>query len=514
MLDRLQVAIDYAIEHSPIDRINNSLKKIAKVAGATGLALAGMAGMAVKTGLSEAMDLEGFRLTLETVTKDVTKAKELMKWGSEFANATPFENKEIVEGITKLTSYGMTAKDVLPKVGDMASVMGKSLDQAVEAIADAQTGSMERMKEFGVTKDMIIQQAKDMRMGLIVNNKGQITDQAKFNEAMFALMDSKFKGGMEKQATTMKGLWSTVTGTTKNALAEIVGITADGTIKQGSLFENVKIAITGIITKLNEWSADGTFQAIASKATDTIGGMITAITEIVGFIKEYKDELSILGTGLLIYIGTLEALNVIQLVVNGYKKIELAYTTAQTLANGNLTLAQWALNAAMSANPIGMVVLGITAIVVALVLAYKKSETFRNIIDGLWTKLKDFGGKVVEVFDKVKNFIGLGKDTNINATTTTKTTTAKPVGSHRTGESFVKNDGMYKLHYGERVLTKAENSQYSQGGVSQSPSINISINAVQELGNEIKRAIQPIVETTIKNYQTKQLMKMGIAGGQ
>ena len=134
MVDNLEVAVNYAIENSPIDRINNSLKKVTKVAGATGLALAGMA---VKTGLSEAMDLEGFRLTLETVTKDVTKAKELMQWGSEFANATPFENKEIVEGITKLTSYGMTAKDVLPKVGDMASVMGKSLDQAVEAIADA-----------------------------------------------------------------------------------------------------------------------------------------------------------------------------------------------------------------------------------------------------------------------------------------------------------------------------------------------------------------------------------------
>ena len=72
-----------------------------------------------------------------------------MQQGSEFANATPFENKEIVEGITKLTSYGMTAKDVLPKVGDMASVMGKSLDQAVEAIADAQTGSMERLT-FGL----------------------------------------------------------------------------------------------------------------------------------------------------------------------------------------------------------------------------------------------------------------------------------------------------------------------------------------------------------------------------
>lgn len=377
-----------------------------------------------------------------------------------------------------------------------------------------QTGSMERMKEFGITKDMIIQQAEEMRLGLIVNNKGQITDQAKFNEAMFALMDSKFKGGMEKQATTMKGLWSTVTGTTKNALAEIVGITADGTIKQGSLFENVKIAITGIITKLNEWSADGTFQAIASKATDIIGGIITAFSTLSTFISENK-ELIILITGALgLYVVALEVSLGIQAVINGYKKIELAYTTAQTLANGNLTLAQWALNAAMTANPIGMVVLGLTAVVGALVLAYKHSETFRNIIDGLWTKLKDFGGKVVEVFDKVKNFIGLGKDTNINATTTTKTATTKPIGSHRTGESFVKNDGMYKLHYGERVLTKAENSQYSQGGVSSSPSINISINAVQELGNEIKRAIQPIVETTIKNYQTKQLMKMGIAGGQ
>ena len=43
---------------------------------------------------------------------------------------------------------------------------------------------------------------------------------------------------------------------------------------------------------------------------------------------------------------------------------------------------QWALNAAMTANPIGLVIAAIAALVVGLVIAYKKSETFRNIVQG------------------------------------------------------------------------------------------------------------------------------------
>mgnify|MGYP000290595012 CR=1 FL=1 len=171
----------------------------------------------------------------------------------------------------------------------------------------------------------------------------------------------------------------------------------------------VIIPITRIITKLNEWSADGTFQDIASKATDIIGGMITAFSTLSTFISQNKELIILIIEAIGLYVAALEVSLGIQAAVNGYKKIESAYTTAQALANGELTFSQWALNAAMSANPIGMVVLGLTAVVGALVLAYKHSETFRNIIDGLWTKLKDFGGKVVEVFDKVKNFIGLGK---------------------------------------------------------------------------------------------------------
>ena len=100
--DRLQIALDYAINNSPIETINKKLKSVMKYAGLAGIALGGMV---VKTGLSEAMGLEQASLTLQTVMKDAGKAKEMLAWGSSFANATPFENKEITEGIVKLTSY-------------------------------------------------------------------------------------------------------------------------------------------------------------------------------------------------------------------------------------------------------------------------------------------------------------------------------------------------------------------------------------------------------------------------
>lgn len=51
-------------------------------------------------------------------------------------------------------------------------------------------------------------------------------------------------------------------------------------------------------------------------------------------------------------------------------------------ATGVWTAAQWALNAALTANPIGLIIVGLVALGAGLVLAYQKSETFRNIVNG------------------------------------------------------------------------------------------------------------------------------------
>lgn len=52
------------------------------------------------------------------------------------------------------------------------------------------------------------------------------------------------------------------------------------------------------------------------------------------------------------------------------------------------TAAQWLLNAALTANPIGLVVAGIALLVAGFILAYNKSEGFRNAVNAMWDALK------------------------------------------------------------------------------------------------------------------------------
>ena len=223
------------------------------------------------TALTEAMNLEGFKMQLETATKSAQKAGEIMKWSIDLANRTPFETGSVVEASARLEAMGLSAQKYLPMIGDMAGATNKDLIQATEAIIDAQTGELERLKEFGIKKDDIVAYAYEkMNKTQVVNNKGQITNQQKFNEAMLALMDDKFKCGMEKQASTMKGLMSTISGVMKSGMATIVGVTNDGTLKQGSLMETLKSKAKSVADTFVKWQQDGTFEKIGDLLSKSI----------------------------------------------------------------------------------------------------------------------------------------------------------------------------------------------------------------------------------------------------
>ena len=59
------------------------------------------------------------------------------------------------------------------------------------------------------------------------------------------------------------------------------------------------------------------------------------------------------------------------------------------VATGVMAVATTAFNAVLAANPIALVVLALAALVAGIVIAYKNSETFRNIVQGAWQGIKN-----------------------------------------------------------------------------------------------------------------------------
>jgi hypothetical protein len=170
----------------------------------------------------------------------------------------------------------MKAQDVLGITGDMASVMGKDLMQAVEAVADAQTGELERLKEFGITKGMLEEQAKIMGKTPF-DKKGSLKDQEALNDALFAIMEKRFKGGMEMQSTTFKGMLSNV--------SDFVGTMGRELGKP--LFEKAKVGLQDFLGFLNRLKDSGAVGRFVNGVT-IAGGLIASVfghaADIIGAV--------------------------------------------------------------------------------------------------------------------------------------------------------------------------------------------------------------------------------------
>jgi hypothetical protein len=98
-------------------------------------------------------------------------------------------------------------------------------------------------------------------------------------------------------------------------------------------------------------------------------------------------------------IDNTEALKTIGIIVGLGAAAWVAYNIPTAIAlvkTQLLTIAQWNLNAALNANPIGFIVAGIALLAAGLIIAWRHSETFRGAIKGLWASAK-------VVFENLKN---------------------------------------------------------------------------------------------------------------
>lgn len=345
------------------------------------------AGFTLKTAIEGAGNIEQYRNTLETVLKDSNMARKKLAWASRFANKTPFETEEVVGGMTKLQSYGIegdrilktTNRTYLEMIGDMASGMGKSFDQAIEAVADARTGELERLKEFGITKNMIAEFGKSKGLE-IFNNKGQIQDLELFNKTLFEMMNSRFGGAMEKQAKTFRGGLSTISGAAKSALSTLAGVNEFGDIVENSPFQilrdKVIIPFANTLVRLQE---DGTFTRWAENLSNIFGEIINVGGKVIDFIVKWKEVL-----------------------------IPLASAIAGIFVINKIIVLIGALKTALAGFSFNPIMLGIGAVIAIGVLLYRNWDLIKAKLAALWGSIKAFGVKIkdffVKIWEKIKSF--------------------------------------------------------------------------------------------------------------
>ena len=271
-------------------KIDNIRNKIAKMTFNT-LKWGAVAGTGALLGASKiGTDFEALGARMETAFQgNKQKAAEYFKWANQFANQTPFENEEVIDAVVRLKSYGYEdPRRLMTILGDMAGAYGKTLEQSVEAYADASRGEFERLKEFGIQKDEVIKFAKK-EMGKEIKMSGEkVKDMDTFMKALEGLIKSRSKDGMKHLANTLSGMLSTTKGLLKYNIAKLVGVTDEGNVRAGSLIDRIKQKFE----KFNTYMESEEGKKAMNKWIDAFDEALPQVIEIVNSIKEKFKEIA------------------------------------------------------------------------------------------------------------------------------------------------------------------------------------------------------------------------------
>lgn len=140
---------------------------------------------------------------LVTATGSYENAAHAMAALNQFAAQTPYDLEQSVIGFTKLVNLGLTPSErALTSYGNTASAMGKSMEQMIEAVADAATGEFERLKEFGIKSSKEGDRVTFTFRG-IKTEVGQ--NAAEIEKYLMGLGEVEFAGAMANQMDTLNG---------------------------------------------------------------------------------------------------------------------------------------------------------------------------------------------------------------------------------------------------------------------------------------------------------------------
>ncbi|MGX6408389.1 tape measure protein [Weissella confusa] len=233
-----------------------------------------------------------------------------------------------------------------------------------------------------------------------------------------------------KAVNTISNAFSKTFKGTKNPIADIANSTADQIEKLGNFVSTHSKAIKNFFEMVKNIGGAG-FKLLS----DAIKTALPFLEKFGAFASKHPKDVKLMAE---MYLALNVALKGTFAVLKGVEKAKALgsfisdtrenvasltrkikdFSLAQTVASAKSkvmtatmkaqTLAQKAMNLAMKANPIGLLIVAITALVAGFVLLYKHNKKFRQFVDGLVKSAKQFFEGITKWFGNAWSSVSKG----------------------------------------------------------------------------------------------------------
>ena len=342
-----------------------------------GLAVAGLAvalGDAAKAAMEDAAAqtvLAGNLRNSAHATDAQIKSTEAMI--TKMSMATGVADDELRPAYSKLilaTNDVERSNKLLAIAQDISAATGKDLETVTQALGKAEMGQYAALKKLGIPMSEGIQASIDLQKEQKLLAK---------DEAALALVKYQIAEGMlaGEEATKKLTAANEKFSTRSQIVNDLLATTGDYADDVAKKFGGAASDAAG--------TAEGQFKRLSvtlAETKESIGAaLLPAIEKVLPFLQKMGEWASENSTVFLIVAGVIGGLAAAIVGVN----FAMTVWTATTKA---FAVVQTAFNAVMAANPVVLFALAIAALVVGLVIAYKKFDAFRDIVDSLFDVIK------------------------------------------------------------------------------------------------------------------------------
>ncbi|KAF0386721.1 tape measure protein [Pediococcus acidilactici] len=368
------------------------------------------------------------------MTNSATKARDMTEVLASYGSAAGKSGDQIAQlsqGVAKLSgSSKVTAslfKRTFSQVPELQKAIVKASGMSTDAFnkqlaAGKITGSQLQgyMVEAAKTSGKAWSEFGDTSKGKMAAIQGTYTNlKVAFAKPLVAGVEKAIDGISEKKGAldNVKKSLTGLVGTLGKKTGQYVGNVISFLAKNEKPIEKTGGAIASIVGSLAKgvWSAiAGTLKLIGGHSKDASKGM-NGVASATANIAKHKGAIETIGKGIVTYFAISKLLGIGKAFLgigSGIGKVIgfiRSLSTAQRLAakaSGEETAAQWLLNTAMDANPIGIAVVALGALTAGLVLAYKHIKPFREWVNKAFKSVVNFGKGLAKWGSNVGKSVG------------------------------------------------------------------------------------------------------------